>query len=345
MKANLCFGLLFLTCFALQAQPNSVKLVKDKNNSAVHVMINGKHFTDFFYPDTIAKPVLYPINAPNGTAITRGFPVNPLPNEPTDHPHHLGLWMNYESVNGLDFWNNSYAIPADRKHLYGSIKFQKITEMKSGEVGKLGYEALWVDIENKTHLEEKTNFEFKEINSVWVIDRTTTLEAVIPVLFKDVKDGLLGLRMAHELQIPTKETKTFTDANGIKTTIEVKSDSIPNGNYINSNGIQGDDVWSKKASWCMMVGKMKSDSISILIIDHPTNIGYPTNWHARGYGLFAANPLGEKIFTNGKSERNLSLKPGESVKFKYRVVIASGKQMLSRESILALEDDFKNVQQ
>ena len=90
---------------------------------------------------------------------------------------------------------------------------------------------------------------------------------------------------------------------------------------------------------------MGNDSISILIIDHPKNTGYPTNWHARGYGLFAANPLGEKIFTNGKSERNLSLKPGESVKFKYRVVIASGKQMLSRESILALEDDFKNVQQ
>jgi hypothetical protein len=91
----------------------------------------------------------------------------------------------------------------------------------------------------------------------------------------------------------------------------------------------------------MMVGKMKSDSISILIIDHPENIGYPTNWHARGYGLFAANPLGEKVFTNGKAERNLTLKPGESVKFKYRVVIASGKQILSKEVISSLETDFK----
>jgi hypothetical protein len=335
--------MVFLSSITLNAQKNNVKLIRDKQHPVVHIMINGKQFTDFFYPDTIAKPVLYPINAPNGTVVTRGFPVNPLPDEPTDHPHHLGLWMNYESVNGLDFWNNSYAIPADRKHLYGTIKFQKLTEIISGEVGKLGYEALWVDMENKTHLKEKTSFAFSEINGVWVIDRTSTLEAVIPVLFKDVKDGFLGLRMAHELQIPTKETKIFTDANGIKTTIEVKSDSIANGNYINSNGIQGEDVWSKKASWCMMYGKMKSDSISILIIDHPKNIGYPTNWHARGYGLFAANPLGEKVFTNGKAERNLSLKPGESVSFKYRVVIASAKKVLSNEAIEYLEEDFKKI--
>jgi hypothetical protein len=341
MKTFLLFGVVIFVNLTSQAQQNVVKLVQEKNNSIVHVLINGKNFTDFFYPDTIAKPVLYPINAPNGTTVTRGFPVNPLPDEPTDHPHHLGLWMNYESVNGLDFWNNSYAIPADKKHLYGTIKFQRINEMKNGKLGKLGYDAIWIDIENRTHLKEKTSFEFKDINGVWVIDRTTVLEAVIPVLFKDVKDGFLGLRMAHELQIPTKETKTFSDANGIKTTIQVKTDSIANGNYINSNGIQGNDVWSKKASWCMMYGKMKTDSISILIIDHPTNVGYPTNWHARGYGLFAANPLGEKVFTNGKSERNLSLKPGESVKFKYRVVIASGKQVLSNEVISSLENDFK----
>jgi hypothetical protein len=341
MKTYLFFGVVIFVNLQLQAQQHVVKLIQEKNKPIVHVMMNGKNFTDFFYPDTIAKPVLYPINAPNGTTVTRGFPVNPLPDEPTDHPHHLGLWLNYESVNGLDFWNNSYAIPANRKHLYGTIKFQKITELKNGNVGKLGYEAIWIDIENKTHLKERTNFEFKEIKGVWVIDRTSTLEAVIPVIFKDVKDGFLGLRMAHELQIPTKETKTFIDANGINTTIQVKSDSIANGNYINSNGIQGDDVWSKKASWCMMYGKMKSDSISILIIDHPTNIGYPTNWHARGYGLFAANPLGEKFFTNGKSERNLTLKPGESVKFKYRVVVASGKQVLSKEAISSLENDFK----
>jgi hypothetical protein len=67
---------------------------------------------------------------------------------------------------------------------------------------------------------------------------------------------------------------------------------------------------------------MGTDSISVAIIDHPKNVNYPTFWHARGYGLFAANPLGEKVFTNGKSEKNLQLKKGESVTFRHRVVVA-----------------------
>ena len=92
-------AMLLAATISLRAQENKVKLVKDKTNPSVHVTINGKHFTDFFFPDTIAKPVLYPIKAPNGTVITRGFPMTPLPGEPTDHPHHLGLWFNYGDVN------------------------------------------------------------------------------------------------------------------------------------------------------------------------------------------------------------------------------------------------------
>jgi hypothetical protein len=330
--------LVIVVCLVAQTSP--VKLIKDKKSPAIHITMVGKPFTDFFFPDTIAKQVLYPISAPNGTVITRGFPMNTQPGDPTDHPHHLGLWLNYESVNGLDFWNNSFAIQAEKKHLYGTIKFGKITEMKDGKIGKLGYESYWQDHTGKTLLNETTGYAFSELEGSWVIDRTTTLQAVVPVLFKDVKDGFLGLRMAHELQIPTKETKKFVDANGIETVIKAVVDSIPTGNYVNSNGVQGEDVWSKKASWCMMYGKMGVDTISIVIIDHPTNTGYPTNWHARGYGLFAANPLGEKVFTNGQKELNLALKPGESVTFKYRVVISSGAKVLDKLRISALEKQF-----
>jgi hypothetical protein len=89
-----------------------------------------------------------------------------------------------------------------------------------------------------------------------------------------------------------------------------------------------------------MYGKMKNDSISVAIIDHPSNINYPTYWHARGYGLFAANPLGEKVFTNGKSAKNLHLKKGESVRFVYRVVFDQGATTLSPAKLNGLADDF-----
>ena len=59
------------------------------------------------------------------------------------------------------------------------------------------------------------------------------------------------------------------------------------------------------------------------MFDHPSNIGYPAYWHARGYGLFAVNPFGRKVFSNGKEELNFILKKNTSVNFKYRLLIAS----------------------
>ncbi len=253
--------------------------------------------------------------------------------------------MNYENVNGLDFWNNSYAIPSDKKHLYGTIKFEKFLEVKNGPIGRMVYKANWVDHSGKKHLDEQTSYEIKEMNGAWVIDRSTTLTAVIPVQFNDAKDGFIGLRVARELQLPALEKKKYVDAFGIETIVEAITDKAANGNYINSNGVTGDNVWSKKATWCMLYGKMNNDSISVIIIDHSKNIGYPTNWHARGYGLFAANPLGDKIFTNGKSERNLSLQPNQSVTFRYRIIIASGKTTVSKSSIEAFQKDFESNNQ
>ena len=63
--------------------------------------------------------------------------------------------------------------------------------------------------------------------------------------------------------------------------------------------------------------------MTLAILDHPKNVGFPTYWHARGYGLFAANPLGEKVFTEGKAELNFRLAAGQSTTFRYRVLILS----------------------
>ena len=321
-------------------QWEAVRIVPEKNINRINVFIGDKLFTSFFYPDTLEKPVLYPIYTSNGTMITRGFPMNPLPGEPTDHPHHLGLWLNYENVNGLDFWNNSYAIAPDKKHLYGWIKTDHILKTSNGTTGILSYHANWTNQKNEVLLEETTRFEFSGTTHQRILDRITVLKANTDVLFKDAKDGMFGLRVAHELQIPATQDQKFTDDKGNLTVVKVSADSIATGNYLTSEGKKGDDAWSTRAAWCMMYGKMGKDSISIAIIDHPQNPNHPTFWHARGYGLFAANPLGEKIFTNGKSEKNLHLKKGESVYFYYRIIINDDNKTLSPEQLNKMAKDF-----
>lgn len=324
--------------FAQKNEP--VKVVKSPTENKIDVLINNKPFTSFLYPDTLEKPVLYPVHAADGIIVTRGFPLNPQPGEPTDHPHHLGIWFTYENVNGLDFWNNSYAIPEDKKHLYGWIRTDRIISTSGGKKGKIIYHANWTDQQKNILLEETTELTFTGTEHLRIIDRKTILKADTIVNFNDAKDGMYGMRLAHALQIPDNKDKEFKDDKGNVTIVKGEKDAVANGNYLTSEGKTGDDAWSTRGRWCKVYGKMGNDSISIAIIDHPGNPNYPTFWHARGYGLFAANPLGEKIFTNGKSSKNLRLKKGDSVTFRYRIVIDANNKTLSVAALNQLADDF-----
>jgi hypothetical protein len=329
---GLAAAMLALTTITV-AQTQPVIVVKSAKDKKIDVMIGGKLFTSFLYPDSLEKPVLYPLHDAGGTVVTRSFPLDKRTGDPTDHPHHIGLWFNYENLNGLDFWNNSYAIPAAKKSQYGWIRTDKILEAQSGNTGIIAYHANWTNQANDVILEETTRFEFSGNANQRVIDRITTLKANVEAKFNDAKDGMLGLRLAHELQMQSKEDQKFTDDKGIVTVVKGGTDNLANGNYITSEGKTGDAAWSTRGVWCKVYGKMGADSVSIAIIDHPKNPNYPTFWHARGYGLFAANPLGEKIFTKGKSAKNLTLKKGESVTFKYRIVINNGGNTLTANQL------------
>ena len=344
LKGSYFFTLLMAASVtALGQKAENVRLVKDSHQKKIDVYVGKGLFTSFLYPDSLEKPVLYPVYDAAGVMVTRGFPLHPKAGEPTDHPHHVGIWFNYENVNGLDFWNNSYAIPKDKKNLYGWIKTDRILESVNGTTGKLVYHANWINQNKEILLDETTRLQFSGSGDERIIDRFTTLKAVKDVDFKDAKDGLLGLRLAHELQIPATEDQKFTDDKGNVTVVKGGTDRIANGTYLTSEGKQGNEAWSTRGKWCKVYGKIGSDSVSIVIIDHPKNPNYPTFWHARGYGLFAANPLGEKIFTNGKSAKNLHLNVGEKVTFRYRIVIKNGSSTLSRHQIDELTEAFAKV--
>ena len=315
-----------------------VTFVNDEANKKVDVLINEKIFTSYVYDGQTPKPILYPIVTKSGKTVTRGFPFAPRPHERVDHPHHAGLWLNYGDVNGLDFWNNSYAIPAAEKHKYGTIYPQEILDMDEKE-GKLTIKAVWRTPDNSDLLEETTQFVFTEEGNTRVIDRTTTLKALQTVLFKDNKEGMIGIRVARELELPSNKPAEYTDAEGNVTEVKVLNNEGVNGNYFASEGLTGADVWGTRNPWVKLEGTMAAETVSITMIDHKKNVGYPTYWHARGYGLFAANPLGQAIFSEGKETLNFKLEQGDSTTFKYRILVHSG-STLSKEDINQSSQDF-----
>lgn len=327
---NLKHTALALTALAFTGTGNTfaqkVDLVRNDKDKKVEVKIDGKPFTAYYYPGekTLKKAVLYPVMTAKGTVITRGWPLDPRAGERVDHPHHVGIWLNYEDVNGNDYWNNSDAVNHE-KRAYGTIIHTGITSVKSGkDKGELTVTADWVDKNGTLTLKEVTKYTFSGKGDTRIIDRSTTLTAVLPeVNMPDVKDGMYAIRVARELELPSNKPEIFTDANGIATKVPVMNNEGITGNYRNSNGVEGETVWGKRAIWCNLTGKIKDENISVAIIDHPKNVGYPAYWHARGYGLFAVNPLGMKALSDGKETLNFKLKKGESTTFRYRLVVAS----------------------
>lgn len=312
----------------LSARPHPgerISVTVDEQDHRVDISVDGQPFTSYIWPARLAKPVLYPLWTAKGTIITRGYPLEARPDERSDHPHQVGLWLNYENVNGIDFWNNSEAIKAQDAPKVGTIQHRAILSAKGGtDRGELEVEADWLTYDKKVLLREDTRYVFRGGPNFRSVDRITTLQAQYEkVIFADAKDGMLGMRVVRALEAPSDKSELFADASGRATKVAKLDNAGENGVYLTSEGKKGEAAWGTRGRWCNLSGKVGDEPVTITIFDHPSNPGFPTYWHARGYGLFAANPLGEKIFSNGKEELNLTLASHQSVTFRYRVLILS----------------------
>src|ERR1017187_779498 len=265
----LTFALLIAS--SLRAAPDKgVAVVPNEASNRVDVLVDGHPFTSYIWPDTLKKPVLFPLRAASGTIITRGYPLDPRPGERTDHPHHVGLWLNYENVNGVDFWNNSTALPAEQQAKMGTVVHRRIVKTSSGaDKGELEVEMDWMMPDGQPILHEAADFIFRAGPGRRVVDRISTLTALDkPVVFKDEKDGMLGLRVRRELEQPSTEAVTFTDASGRPTTVKAMDNTGVSGLYRSSEGKTGDAVWGTRGRWTMLTGKVNQEEITLVLLDH-----------------------------------------------------------------------------
>src|SRR5260370_23587009 len=218
----LSFAAMLLTSFVSAGPHPSDRFTVIANEQArrVDISIDGQPFTSYIWPTTLKKPVLYPLRTAKGTIVTRGFPLEQRPGERADHPHHAGLWFNYENVNGIDFWNNSDAIKPEDAPKMGAIVHQSIVSAKSGsQQGELDVKSDWLTFDKKVLLKGHTHFVFRGGPGFRRVDRITTLRALDEkVDFKDEKDGLLGLRVVRALEIPSANPEGTTSPRAHPTT-------------------------------------------------------------------------------------------------------------------------------
>lgn len=308
----------------------------------VEVYVDSFLFTAYRYESSLEKPILFPVHAPDGKTVTRGYPLDPRPGERVDHPHHVGLWFNFGDVNGYDFWNNSSAVPVERKGAYGRIVHRSVKQVGSqGSQGILKVVHDWMAPDNKQAeklLEESTTYVFTAQDDIWMVDRITSLKAVSDkVIFTDNKEGMLAIRVDRAFEHPSNGPVILSDSKGKASGEAVVDNKGVTGWYTNSEGVEGMDAWGKNARWVRLTGTKGDAEYSLVLMDHPGNVNFPSCWHARGYGLFSVNNLGRNVFNKKLDRFQLVLDKGDSIFFRHRFVVANG--LLSPREV---ESHYKN---
>lgn len=263
----------------------------------VRVEVGGKLFTEYHYKDA-DRPYFYPVIGPTGVNVTRHWPMKTGEGEQTDHKHHRSLWFTHGDVNGHDFWSEGR----------GPKIIQERLEVSSGpDKGVIETESKWVAKDGKTVCTDTRRHVFYGRPGCGMMDLEITIRASHgKVKLGDTKEGSMAMRVAPTMRVRGKVAK---------------------GHMVNSEGVRDKKAWGKRAKWCDYYGPVgnKGEVVGIAIFDHPENPRHPTWWHARDYGLCAANPFGIHYFERKKKGAgDMTIPAGDSVTFRYRIYLHKG---------------------
>lgn len=243
----------------------------------LRVTIDDQVFTEWRHKEWVA-PFLYPVIGPNGENVTRHYPMKAgVPGEEPDHPHHRSIRFSHSDVNGFNFW---WAPGKEKAGHTAEIKLEKIEKLASGKTGEVIFWNQWLG-DGKLVLRERVRLAFIPLeNRQLLMDFDIELQAAdAPVLMGDKRDGGLLVRVAGTMKVEDEKGNKF------------------DGTILNSRGDRNADAWGKRAEWADYFGPDPSGkTVGIAMFDHPSNVRFPTHWHARTYGLITANRFGTDHF-------------------------------------------------
>ncbi len=295
--------LLAFTSLAVLASAGFVAadVTVEKTAQGVTVQADGQPFTEYLIKSG-SKPILWPVIGPGGKRLTRNWPMeNGVAGETDrDHIHQRSLWFTHGDVNGIDFWSEGK----------GRIEHREFVRVEGGPQAVIETRNDWLSPDgSKLVLQDERTFTFgADADKRW-IDCDIRLKATQgPVVFGDTKEGSFGVRVASSIRVDSKK----------------------GGKIVNSDGKTNAAAWGKPAAWVDYHGPVEGEIEGIAILNHPTSYGFPSHWHVRTYGLFAANPFGLKDFTNGASKGEYTLPAGETLQLKYRVLLHKGDEKEGR---------------
>jgi hypothetical protein len=296
-----------LACATMLAA-GSVELKRERYR--IHINVDSRPFTTYYFDPAIAKPYLMPLRTSSGVIVTREFPIgNDVsagnPKASAFEPHQRPLYFGHGDLDGLDFWQEQVfdKYYTDHGHqAYGHVVFRNIQSSQSRDSAYLRAEFTLNSPHDRVIGQETQEYTFRGDTTTRLIDCRFTLSATNgPLDIGDTKEGTFAIRLAPQLSAPYVH---MTNSNG---------------------GIGEKEIWGKPADWVDYSGTIDGRHVDVVVFDSPQSFRHPTTWHARAYGLLAANPFGLREFTHdSQKDGSWTVPEGKSVVFCYRVLIHEG---------------------
>ncbi|MDA1017730.1 MAG: PmoA family protein [Planctomycetota bacterium] len=253
----------------------------------IAIKVGDRVLAKYVYDDAkVPRPYFTDVREQHGIQVTRNHP--PQAGDDRDHPHHTGIFFTFGDLNGVDFW-----------HLKGSCIHERFINKPTGGagVGTFTVANKYLSPDGKqVFLTETARYVIRATAHGEVIEFDHTLTAAdVSARFGSKEEGGLAVRMATPIAIS----------------------SGMGGRMIDSEGRSGGKaIWGKQAAWVDYSGTIDGKSVGMTVIPHPLN--FTQCWyHARDYGLLAANPFGP--LNNAKA--GTVLKRGESLRLRYGVLV------------------------
>jgi len=280
-------------------------VVEDATGGAV-VSLNGQPFTTYVV-DQGNKPFLWPVIGPDGKEMTRGFPMKEVPGEAIDHIHHRGITFGHQRIADTDTWHERESwgpkVKDNRLAFIGSIRHDRYRSLTGGKTAVIDSIATMLSPTEQPVLTVEQRLTCAVEGEHRLIDVALDLVATHgPATIEDFKDAGLSIRVPESIRVDAKQ----------------------GGKIVNSEGDRNADAWAKRAAWVDYHGPIDGQTYGIAFMSHPGTFRHPTPWHVRTYGLFTANPFGLKSLGLQKESATITLKAGERIALRYRLLFHRG---------------------
>jgi len=312
----------------------------DRGDYQLEFFVNGEHVTNYIYNEAYERPFLYPVIGPDGLNVVRHIP------NFGDHPHHKGINIALGDVSGkrgepgINFW--ALGDIGDPKH--GRVIHQRFIRIEEGPVyGMIREENIWKqndELEQATHAgspsaHDRSRWKVKRKGEVLMREiRTITVWNVSPMRLIDIRT-VMRPAVDEVILNADVEGKEMAKENGpLVIRVADNMRGTCEGTIVNSEGGRTEkECWGRQARWVDYYGPVVPGGPinGIAAMGHPENVRYPTGWHVRDYGLFAANPFyDKKPEWPDQGPIYLSRARGDKLDMRYRIYIHRGDEKEGR---------------